>query len=53
MENSDRRGGPGKYLVSKYTPVDNSIRVTMGHGLPFPFPEDLPNLGIEPWSPAL
>ena len=22
-------------------------------GLPFPFPGDLPNLGIEPWSPAL
>ena len=22
-------------------------------GLPFPFPEDLPNPGIEPWSPAL
>ena len=23
------------------------------HGLPFPSPEDLPNPGIEPWSPAL
>ena len=23
------------------------------NGLPFPFPGDLPNLGIEPWSPAL
>ena len=34
-------------------PVDNSIRLTMGHGLPFRFPEDLPDLGIEPWSPAL
>ena len=22
-------------------------------GLPFPSPEDLPDLGIEPWSPAL
>ena len=22
-------------------------------GLPFPSPEDLPNPGIEPWSPAL
>ena len=22
-------------------------------GLPFPSPGDLPNLGIEPWSPAL
>ena len=22
-------------------------------GLPFPFPGDLPDLGIEPWSPAL
>ena len=22
-------------------------------GLPFPFPGDLPNTGIEPWSPAL
>ena len=22
-------------------------------GLPFPFPEDLPHPGIEPWSPAL
>ena len=22
-------------------------------GLPFPFPGDLPNPGIEPWSPAL
>ena len=23
------------------------------NGLPFPFPEDLPNPGIEPWSPTL
>ena len=22
-------------------------------GLPFPFPGDLPNTGIKPWSPAL
>ena len=22
-------------------------------GLPFPFPGDLPNPGMEPWSPAL
>ena len=34
-------------------PMNNSIRVTMEHGLPFPVPENLPDLGIEPWSPAL
>ena len=26
---------------------------TEGNGLPFPSPEDLPNPGIEPWSPEL
>ena len=29
------------------------LRQEYWSGLPFPSPGDLPNLGIEPWSPAL
>ena len=40
-----------------YTPPGSSVHVilqaTYWNGLPFPSPEDLPNPGIEPRSPAL
>ena len=35
------------------SPSWNFPGMSTGSGLPFPSPEDLPNPGIEPWSPTL
>ena len=40
-------------LVLQAPPSMGFSREEYWSGLPFPSPEDLPDTGIEPWSPAL
>ena len=42
------------WTVARQAPLSMGFsRQEYWSGLPFPFPRDLPNPGIEPWSPAL
>ena len=48
---------PDSYDPSDCSPLGSSVlgfpKKEYWNGLPFPFPEDLPDPGIEPTSPAL
>ena len=42
----------GLYVAHQASPSMEFSRQEYWSGLPFPSPEELPNPGIEPWSPA-